>query len=501
MVYNLLIFISLFYSLASADYTNYHLKKNDDIIEKIQTILSENNNSNIKISLERGEYQLSNINAMHHLLEFNNVKNFELDGNGSELIINSEHKGFIRITDSENIHFSNFSIDYSTLPNASGKIIAIDRKQHHIILKMDIDNTHYLEKNFHNTIEKKIYAFAFISPGIVKRGGTPVTFIRDIDFMPNGNAVLSYEEGNTSLEVTDNITIVFRYKQPLVNMQYSKKLYFKNITAYASPSGVFVGKEVTEPMFDGCNVLLKKGRNISSNGDVFHFQSSRAGIKISHATVEGVGDDIIALYSSPMKSESILSVNTLAVEPKNFIMQNGDRIDFFNEVSGEIFHSNTVSNIVKKNQQFYVQFSSNLPPDIDLKALKLYDRNCNSEGFSIENSIFKNSVRYGCFLLRSSGGLIKNNLFTNLGGAAISIKNIFKAQEGLNSENITIAENNMSNCGYGFVKSFPLIEIRFSKKSGVSGSDTQKSIRIIHNKMENEKLFSIQNVANFYLEQ
>lgn len=485
----------LIFSLSLIAQTNndiyVQLDNNSNLVDRINQTLKLNPNKRIKISLKKDIYHINK------LLLLNNIQSFELDGNESTFILEKESMGFMNITNSNNISVLNFSIDYSVLPNSTGKIVAIDRKNNTITFEPFENERINIEKNLLNQADKKVYCFSLSAPGIIKENGTAVTFITDAMPINGGKYLLRYK-AHGALAEGDTLVIVFRYPVPVFFMNVSDKIYFNNVTVYSAPSGVFVGKEASNAQFRNCRVLIKDHRYISSNADVFHFQSSRKGPIINNCIVEGVGDDIAAFYTIPMYAVAQTN-NSLLISEKNFIMKVGDKIDFFNDEHGEIFYSADVDTIDRNGKLWRVQFKQNIPKNIDFNMLRLYDKNCTSDGFVIQNSVFKKSRRHGCYLKASNGKVI-GNIFSQLGGSAIAINNEPNWPEGLNSENILIQNNQMFDCGYGMnPKNAAMIDIKFLRLNGFSKQNVQKNIRIIDNNITNKTLFSIHNVSDFNL--
>lgn len=493
-LFQVLIFTFYFSFLLNAT-TNYdiyiQLDNNGDIIDKINKIIDTNKDKNIKISLKKDIYHINRPLLLDH------IQHMDFDGNGSTLILEHESIGFMSIKNSNDQKIENFSLDYAVLPNVAGRIISIDKQNRTIIFEPFEYGREDFEKNLINTAQKITYIMAMTAPGIMKEGGTVITFVSEISKITDNKYILSYSALNALAE-DDTAVMVFRYPSPVFYIQSSKNISFNDITVYAAPSGVFVGQEASSVQFAKCQVLLKDNRYISANADVFHFQSSRKGPIIDQCVAQGVGDDIVAFYSVPMYAIS-QSNDSLMVLEKNFIMQKGDIIDFFNDASGTIFYSAKVENIIKNKGLITVRFNQNLPDNIDFKMLRLYDKNSSADGFVIQNSIFEKSSRYGCYL-KASNGKIVGNVFNQLGGSAISIKNEPSWPEGLYSENILIQNNQMSECGYGMdPKNRMMIDIRFLKLNGLSEQKVHKNIRIINNDIKSTIPFSINNVSDFYL--
>ncbi len=473
----ILILLFVFTSLyAETKYdVRVQLNPSHDIVKEITRIVKNNRDKSVYISLENATYTLaSSASTKKQLLEFNKLKNFTFDANNSKLLIKKESVGFMFFNNSTNINISNMSIDYISRPKTHGKVIAIDKKRKEIVFEALSDDIDSLKNNLKNTTKRRIYGLVFEKPGIIKEWASPVTFIESIKHLKKRKYILKYKKLH-NVKINDTFVIVFRYQSALFRMTNSNNLSFKNISIHSSPSGVFVGNRTSSTFFDNCNVRLKKGDYLSSNADVFHFQSSRIGPKITNCTLEGVGDDIVALYTKPMYVVKKISKKKLLVSKNNFLIKKGDGISFFNREIGKIVFISKVTNILKSKSNFIVEFEQKLPKDIKYKNIRLYDRETTNKGFLIKDSVFKNSRRHGCYIKAFDGKII-NNTFINLGGSAVAIKNEPTWPEGLNSENILIKGNNMSNCGYGINRKQPLVEIKFLKMKGISKYNEHKNI-------------------------
>lgn len=480
--------VSLF---ASKGYdVNVQLKVQDNIIEKIQNIIDDNQNKKIKITVERGSYILSSPSHEKQLLKLHNVHHFSFDANGSIFFINKESVGLFSFKNSSDINISNMNVDYVSLPKVQGKVLSINKKNKELLLEVRKTDIASLKNNMYNKTKRKLYGLAFQKPGILKNGATAVNWITDIKHKKDQKYVIKYKKLH-NVEINDIFVLVFRYPSPLFFMVNSHNLSFSNITVYASPSGVFVASRTSNAFFDNCNVLLKRGEYLSSNAGVFHFQSSRKGPKINGCTLEGVGDDIVSFYTKPMYLLKKLSQKSFLMSEKNFLIKINDAISFFDRKNGRIVFISSVSKIKKYRKDYIVTFSKNIPTSIDYNNLRLYNRETTAKGFEIKNSIFKNSRRYGCYI-KAFDGKIVNNKFINLAGSAISIKNEPTWPEGLNSENVLIQNNKIINCGYGTNSKETCIEIKFLNEKGIFKYNENRNIRAINNTCVNSRMNYLQ---------
>lgn len=505
MMYFKISVFTLFFTISSYAVDSYDLSiqldNHGNMAEKINKIIESNKGKKIKISLMRDKYSIDELGTFRHAIRISQMEDLTLDANGSLFIIEKPLIGLIDIEKSNNIEIKNLTIDYKILPHASGKIVSMDKEKQEgafIPFSTEVETLNY---NLRENIIQKIYAMALVAPGIAKEGKTGVTFIFPPVNKIDDKFVLKFDKSN-NLEKGDMVIVVFRNnKISLVKMNHSTNIKFSNITVFAAPSAVFVGHDTSSAFFQNCRVLLKDGRYISSNADVFHFQSARKGPIIINSIMEGVGDDIINLYSVPMYGLSQTS-NSLVVGNKNFIIKEGDTVDFFDAENGEIFHSSHAKLVYKIKEGYQVIFDEKIPMNINLKTLHLYDKNCTSDGFMIKNSIFSKSRRYGIYIKATNGKII-GNTFSQLGGSAIAIKNEPTWPEGLNSENILIQGNQISDCAYGLkTKEKGMIEIKFLKLKGLSKQKAHRNIQIIDNKINgNEQHYLIRNVENLILEE
>lgn len=437
---------------------------------------------------------------MDDIVKIKNSSNLIFDGNDSTLIVTNPLNGVFKIFNSQNITLKNFSVDYKYLPHVAGKILEINKKDKTIVFRPFKNYTNSLQKNISIESKKRtVYLYPLSKPGIVKKRGTPVTHIKSIVKKQNNYLILC-KKIKKNIQVNDVIVLVFRNQGGSISYsRNSDNITYDNITIYAGTSGNFVAKNTSNVTIQNSKILLKPERWLSANADGVHCQSCRTGPKIINNHFEGIGDDAINIYTIPLSIEKI-SKNIL-VKPKYFTnsIKKDDMIYFFNPKIGKIIHKNRIKSFKIEKNGISLSFMDPLPKLN--KSIQLYNMNLTGSGFAIEGNTFKNSRRYG-ILLKSHNGSIKNNIFEDLGGSAIIMRNSIRHyMEGLNSENILIENNNMKNCGFGFRKSQPLIEIKFMKEKGISKYDEQKNIKIINNVLNPyEKYYIIRNTKKLLID-
>jgi len=488
--------LSMSLILTSAFGINLNLSKKDNIVQAINDISKKE--KKIIIHLKKSTYKLDG-NNNEYLFDLKNLDRFVLDGHGSTLIITNPSSGLFRFVNSQNITVKNLTIDYAVLPNVAGRIKNMNKEKDSLVFSSDLNYEKNLPVNLkiEKNVKARVHVYFFRKPGVPKKESSPVAYVKDIKKVGTDQYLIKFTK-KCKFEKNDHVILLFRYNsQSIFRMISCQHVSYSNINMFASPGGIFVARNTSNVHITNCNVLLKKGRWISSNADMFHFQSSRKGPIIQNCTVEGIGDDILNFYTKPMYPIKKISTHSLLMKKKNFVAKARDTLDFFDPKNGKILTSKIVEKIQSSGKHNLVYFISRLPRDMKVNVLRIYDKNCTSSGFKIENSIFRKSKRFGCYL-KASNGIIANNHFSCLGNSSIMIRNEPTWPEGLTSENIIILNNHFDRCSNNMDAMKPYISIGFftNYKHKKSKFNAQKNISIIKNTFSGKPYFDISNTEN-----
>ncbi len=202
-------------------------------------------------------------------------------------------------------------------------------------------------------------------------------------------------------------------------------------------------------LFDREVIRIRPGSNrfLSTDGDGIHVIRSTGYIVIQNCDFSGMGDDSINIHDCNMFISRRLSADTVLLENMG-IGDPGDRFDLRNPDFSPAGVQLTLKQIRTNAQGAWeLQFEETLPEEVGEGHMLMCRSYC-GDHYIIRHNHFHDHRARG-LLLQTSHGLVENNLFENIQGAAIFVMlEILRGSwyEGAGAEDITIRNNIFRNC-------------------------------------------------------
>ncbi|MEP4596649.1 MAG: right-handed parallel beta-helix repeat-containing protein [Cyclobacteriaceae bacterium] len=405
----------------------------------------------VEIVLDSGVYDLSPSKSLTHAFEIRQMRYVVVNGNHAEFIIHNPECGFVKLFNSSNVIFKDFSIDYDPLPFTQGVVIATDTISSTFDLKIDDGFPLLSDPQFTDTPEVWGVLIDKNIPGKLKDGAPGLFPDRGWEEInPRVFRVKQPSKRFTKfMEVGDPFVQIARTNGRTIFTSFSgENITYLNITSYTSPAGSYSAFNHKEWNVIGCKILMKEGRQHSANADCIHVSGSYIGPWVENVLFEGYTDDAFNLKS---QHRSILK----AISPTEIIVKydlaTGDILRFFNPREGQLIGE---AMVMKASHLGKNEFQVSLSQPISLERVGKGKRNdvayvdtraC--ESFVIRYSTFRNARRYG-LNLQNCFGIVENNVFENLSQSAINFGNGVDWGEGLAAHDILIRKNIFKNCGY-----------------------------------------------------
>lgn len=431
---------------------------------------------------EGAVYRISPVSSERHLFNLSGVTDLELDGNGATFMIGNPTAGFISLNHCERVTLRNFIIDFDPVPFSVGTVREIDLEGGTFTVQADQGMA-----EFDASYMLKSWLFGLsldpVTPGRMKTGSM-LLVTAGSQLVREGNLVripLPSREQLETFDVGDKyVQLARKDGAELFSGHFSDELVFINNTTYAAPAGHYVLLYCSDAKVLGCNKLIRPGRWFGGNADGVHVRSSRIGPWVEGCTIEGLGDDAVAIYSKGIVILEKPSETTLRLDLEFFTLEPGSSFLIFDPMAGAPVAENlTVKTVtdVSASEQFpahkLVEFSPDFGGEISApltkapagkqetarerhkqqikdawKHLQLFDRSAQHDQLMIRRNVMKQVRRFGA-IIRAENGAVEENEFIQTSDAAITLHNEpYFWRNGLQSKNIIVQNNTIRDCNF-----------------------------------------------------
>lgn len=436
-----------------------------------------------KLTIPRGTYYFRECDTSSHLM-LHGMENFMLDGEGSELIFETLHS-YLSIQDSKGILVKNLVMDWNwdKAPLASIGVIT----------KVAEDGS-YIECNFpeYEDVSDDM-KFSIVGPFDAARytpgckGG--------IEFRPYQNDHVKKSEDEVSdkkmqelvrelsniflpkqenvrkgvlrfYTVSSDFTIknfhrgdCFRFRHyeydiltvPIVD---AKNITLENITLFSSPGSGFVGNgDICGLHFKNCKVTVRPGtaRSISTATDCLHVCNSQGNFIIENCEFGYAGDDCINIHDNSSMGIHVVDSHTLLakrVTKEAVLFEVGYPVELRNPDLSPVGFTSMLSSVTyqPESRTCLLTFDDELPKELSPDTV-LWNKRFETQNYIIRGCRFVNNRARGV-LLQGSRGLVEDNVFENIQGAAIQIETGSESRwsEGHGVKNLIIRNNVIRHC-------------------------------------------------------
>ncbi|MBC2602164.1 right-handed parallel beta-helix repeat-containing protein [Puniceicoccus vermicola] len=406
------------------------------------------------------------------LIRLQGVSDLIIEGRGCEVIFENPASGFARFVDCERITVRDLTIRFDPLPYAIGKIRSVDPSTGQFEVVMD----HEELLPFDDPLLAKHWTW-----GVVLDGKVPGKMADDTPL------VVSTEEGWVEKTIGDdgvaiytlklkavhlgkflvpgNKFIVFARKKGrgLVRIERGSDFTFYGLTNFGASAGHYTSFGSSGLKVIGCQSLIPDGQWAGGNADGLHVRSNLIGPWVQDCRFEGLGDDAIAIYAKGLFILSQDSETRIRVDGYLFDLNEGQRLRIFDPRTGKILVSEIgIADIEKMpagsggfpEEHFLLTLTEPLSVDLEtgnedpLLNDQVFNQTMANHRFVVRNNFFERIRRFGT-VVRAVDGLIEGNRYDRISNIPIVLRNEPDLwRNGLNSENIRILNNTITNSGY-----------------------------------------------------
>jgi len=391
------------------------------------------------------------------------ISDLEMDGNGATLIFTNPVAGFLSMDHCARITVRDFVVDFDPVPFSVGTVRSVDQSAGTFTVAADpgmpaFDAPHMLKYwCFGVTLDPSTPGRMKTGSFLVVNASPKVAREGDLFTIPLGNRDMlrSFAPGDRYVQFARN------GGHELFRGESSSELAFLDNTTYAAPAGHYVLLNCDDAKVLGCRELIRPGRWFGGNADGVHVRSSEIGPWIEGCTIEGIGDDGVAIYSKGIVILEKPSDTTLRLDSGFFTLHPGSQFLVFDPRGGApIAEKQTVKSVteVARSDRFpahkLVEFSPGFPQAVSVDAkeawknCQVFDRTAQHQGFMIRRNVIRQVRRFGA-IIRAVDGAVEENVITQTSDSAITLQNEpYFWKNGLQSENILIQNNAIRDCNF-----------------------------------------------------
>lgn len=412
------------------------------------------------------------------VFDLSDFENLEIDGQGSSFIFEGFLSPFL-LSNSKNISFKNFSIDFKRTFHSEGKIIAAYKDSLDISFSEDypyvVDNNKLLFTG-HEIIgkdngggpKKLIYPFWHLlefeatkrEPAPEARDYLNVQNMQVKELTPQTVRIffpdLRGTAGNTMIfNATDRLS-------PAFTVSDSETINFKNLTIHHAGGVGILGQRSKDIFLDSIKVLASPGRMVSTTADATHFVNCRGKITLQNSIFESMMDDATNIHGIYVKITDIISPTELLVKLIHYqqfgfdFLKPNVEVEIANAESLNTYGNNIVKSAQRLNKEYTrVTFTKPIGADVKVGDVVAYSQEY-PEVLMKNCRVLKNRARG--ILLGSRGKIVIENNYFHTQAPAINLEGdgrFWFEQAGV--RDLIIRNNEFDNCNYSFMLGLGII--------------------------------------------
>ncbi len=246
----------------------------------------------------------------------------------------------------------------------------------------------------------------------------------------------------------------FEYDITAVLIVDARNITMERITVYSAPGSGFVGNGDIEGLhFNHCAITVRPGtlRSISTTVDCLHVCNSQGKLIVENCEFGYAGDDCINLHDNSSMGITVLDAYTIIahrVEKTAVLFEPGYPVELRNPDLSKTGYCSKVLEVeyFPESRSCRLRFEDKLPANLEPETV-LWNMRFQTHDYVIRNCRFTNNRARG-ILLQGSNGLVENNVFENIQGAAIQIETGCESRwsEGHGVKNLIIRNNIIRHC-------------------------------------------------------
>ncbi len=246
----------------------------------------------------------------------------------------------------------------------------------------------------------------------------------------------------------------YEYDMVAVSLFDSRNVTLQGVTVYSCPGSGFVGNgDISRIHFDGCRVTPRPGtsRSITAAADCLHIANSTGRFLIENCDFSYAGDDCINIHDNTCMGIQQLDSHTiraLRVRRNAVLFEAGYSVELRNPDLSPVGYSSPLTEVRydETDNTCLLRFADSLPSGLSPDTI-LFNERFHTENFIIRRNRFTNNRARGV-LIHGSNGIVEENLFENIQGAAVQIETGCEKRwsEGKGVRNLVFRRNRIQSC-------------------------------------------------------
>lgn len=480
--YLLTIILFLFSAWTFAKNTIYIKNNEADVTSKLRQVIEQNTDGDLKLVFERGIYRFNNNYALERyslitnhsnglkkvIFRIENLKSFEIEGNGSEFIFSGQVAPF-QIDNCKKINIQNLTIDWDIPFLFQGEVLAVNRNEGWWEFKPLIKGYSWVFKN--NKISfPNIEGFKYHSFGqtLTFDPLTKSVFHGDFTFENDPDKIEKATDSTfrfyQKLKNFPSVGSIFASKgdrqsdryAPAFQMLNSSNVLIKKVVVHHALGMAFLFERTSDIQILNSGVYVREGssRVISSTADATHFANCKGKILIENCRIESMLDDGTNVHGTYVTVDRIINPKTVRVALEHFEQMGfkfvgvGDEVWFILQPNPQRGEVNVVLNYKIINEKYIdITFIKDLPGGLQRGDI-LENKTWNPEFTMRGNSISKHRARN--IIIKTPKKIVIENNYLSSDMSAIMLRgesNFWFESGGV--EDVVIRNNHFENCAHG----------------------------------------------------
>lgn len=472
------------------------------------------------INIPYGTYEFSSSSSTHY--SFTGLNNVTVNGNGSTVICKTAARAF-NVTSCENFTIRDLTIDYDPLCYTQGTITNVSADSKQWTVRLHGGYARY------NIAQSKLMLFDPVTLGIKKNLFTIQSGDYSFSQNPNDSAEVSITITRSmtagSIQVGEHVVMSLNLAsgkdQHTMFVNLCKNFTAQNLTIYGSNMFSIIEHDCENSKYLKVKITRNPNdptksfpRLRAGNADGIHSKHAVVGPTIDSCTVEYNGDDCIAVngrfypvYKVDATNQYVyvLSRDTngeVRIQPNDSVIC----VDNNGSIKATVAANELVVETPTTNERTVctAKFSALISPTAFIfgKRIKInswpasginigdyvYSENRIGAGFKITNNHVGHTRARG-ILIKSSNGIISNNIVEGTQLAGIVLAPEVNWMEAGCSNNVEISNNTIKNCVFasthaGMVQPAALCIISLNAANQISPQGAANNLNIFNNRIE-----------------